>query len=102
MKEEDEHELLAFVPAVVFIRHSGGHDNKSTLLQNHAESVAFVDFLQLHALLNNRNAPDGSWTNSVERCMYILNLGMDHQSYAHDDCNTRESLVKSCSRMKAL
>jgi hypothetical protein len=34
--------------------------------------------------------------------MNIMNLGLAHQSYARDECNTRESLVKSCSSMKAL
>jgi hypothetical protein len=102
MKEEDKNELLAFVPVVVFIRHDGKHDHKNTLLQNIAASVAFFELLQLHALVNNRNAPDGSCINSVERCMNILNVGLAHQSYARDECNTRESLVKSCSIMKAL
>jgi hypothetical protein len=102
MKEEDKNELLAFVPVVVFIRHDGGHDHKNTLLQNIAALVAFVELLQLHALVNNRNAPDGSWINSVECCLNILNLGLDHQSYARDECNTQEYLVKSCSSMKAL
>jgi hypothetical protein len=102
MKEEDKNELLAFVPVVVLIIHDGGHDHKNTLIQNIAASVAFVELLQLHALVNNRNAPDGSWINSVERCMNILNLGLAHQSYARDECNTRESLVKSCSSMKVL
>jgi hypothetical protein len=59
MKEEDKNELLAFVPVVLFIRHDGGHDHKSTLLQNIAALVAFVELFQLHALVNNRNAPDG-------------------------------------------
>jgi hypothetical protein len=102
MKEEDKNELLAFVPVVVFIRNDGGHDHKNKMLQNIASSVAFVELLQLHALVNNRNAPDGSWSNSVERCMNILILGLAHQSYALDECNTREYLVKSCSSMKAL
>jgi hypothetical protein len=62
----------------------------------------FVELLQMHALVNNRNAPDGSWINSVERCMNIMNLGLAHQSYARGECNTRESLVKSWSIMKAL
>jgi hypothetical protein len=102
MKEEDKNELLAFFPVVVFIRYDGKHNHKITLLQNIAVSVAFVELLQLHALVNNRNAPDGSWINSVERCMSILNLGLAHPSYARDECNTRESLVKSFSSMKAL
>jgi hypothetical protein len=34
--------------------------------------------------------------------MNILNLGLAHQSYARDECNTREYLVKLCSSMKAL
>jgi hypothetical protein len=102
IKEEDKSELLAFVPVVVFIRYDGGHDHKNTLLQNIAASVAFGELLQLHALVNNFNAPDGSWSNSVERCMNILNLGLAHQSYARDECNTRKYLVKSCSSMKAL
>jgi hypothetical protein len=94
MKEEDKNELLEFVPVVVFIIHDGGHDHKNTLLQNIAVSVAFVELLQLHALVNNRNAPDRSWINSVECCMNILNLGLAHQSCARDECNTRESVVK--------
>jgi hypothetical protein len=94
MKEEDNNELLSFVPVVVFIRHDGGHDQKNTMLQNIAAPVAFVELLQLYALVNNRNAPDGSWINSVERCIKILNLGLVHQSYARDECTTRESLVK--------
>jgi hypothetical protein len=102
MKEEDKNELLAFVSVVVFIRHDGGHDHKNTLLQNIAASVAFLELLQLHALVKNRNAPDGSWINIVERCMNILNLGLAHQSYVRDECSTRESLIKSCSSMKAL
>jgi hypothetical protein len=65
MKEEDKNEVLAFVPVVVFIRHYDGHDHKNTLLQNIAASVDFVELLQLHALVKNRNAPDGSWINSV-------------------------------------
>jgi hypothetical protein len=102
MKEEDKNDLLAFVPVVVFIRHDGGHDHKNTLLQNIAASVAFAELLQLHVLVNDRNAPDGSWINSVERCMNIINLSPAHQSYSRDECNTRESLVKSYSSMKAL
>jgi hypothetical protein len=53
---------------------------KNTLLQNMAASVAFVELLQLHVLVNNRNAPDGSWVNSIERCMNLLNLALAHQN----------------------
>jgi hypothetical protein len=67
MKEEDKNELLAFVPVVVFIRHDGGHDHKNKLLQNIAASVAFVELLQLHVLVNNLNplTDNGSIVSSV-------------------------------------
>jgi hypothetical protein len=74
----------------------------NTLLKNINASVAFVELLQLSALVNNRNAPEGSWINSVKRFMNIINLGLAHQSYAGNECNTLEYLVKSCSSMKAL
>jgi hypothetical protein len=74
----------------------------STLLQNISGSVAFVELLQLSALVNNRNAPYGSWINSVKRCMNIIYLVLAHQSYADGECKILEYLVKSCSSMKAL
>jgi hypothetical protein len=74
----------------------------NTLLQNISASVAFVELLQLSALVNNRNTPYGSWINSVKRCMNIIYLGLAHNSYADGERNTLEYLVKSCPSMKAL
>jgi hypothetical protein len=80
---------------------ASGHDHKNTLLQNIAAPVACFELLQLHALVNNHNASDGSWINSANHCMNILNLGLAHWSYARDECNTRSYLAKIYSSMKA-
>jgi hypothetical protein len=94
--------LLKYVPAVVFTCHDGGHDHKNTLFHNIAASVALIELLQLHACINNCNAPDGLWVNTKERCMNLLNLSLVHQSYARDECAIREYLAKSYTSMKVL
>jgi hypothetical protein len=57
--------FLKYVPEVVFILHDGGHDHNNSLLQNIAALLALFELLQLHVCVNNRNAPDGSWVNSI-------------------------------------
>jgi hypothetical protein len=80
----------------------GGHDHTNTLVQNECASLAFVLFLKLAGIVNNHDAPDGSWINSVERIMQLLNLGTAHQSHAREECATLEGLVHGCNSMKRL
>jgi hypothetical protein len=95
MQSNQKEALLKYVPAVLFI-------HKKTLLQNIAALVAFIELLPLHVCVNNRNAPYGSWVNSTEHCMNLLNLVLAHQYYARDECAMQEHMFKLCTSMKAV
>jgi hypothetical protein len=102
MDEEEREDLLAFAPCVMFLNHDGGSDHKNTNVQNIAAYVAFVEFLGLHMLVNNRNAPDDSYVNYVKRYNSVLNIALAHHAYARGAYDTLEQAVKRCNSMKAL
>jgi len=55
-----------------------GSYHKNANIQNLAVQVGLVDLLELHILVCNRNAPDGSWVNSVEHMTMLLKLSLQH------------------------
>jgi hypothetical protein len=97
---EEQALILKWVPCYIFLNTDVGHDHNNTLVQNQCASLAFVVLLKLVGLVNSRNAPDGSWINSVERVMQLLNLALAHQSYAHKEWATLEGRVHDCNSMK--
>ena len=81
ISKTEKEKLLKFIPSVVFISTDGGSDHKNTNVQNQAAMLGMVLLLNLHFCIGNRNAPDGSWINSIERIMSLLNLGLQWCSF---------------------
>jgi len=96
--------IMSFIPSIVLLSTDGGGDHKNTNLQNQAAQLSFLLLLDLHCFICNRNAPDGSWVNSVERVMSLLNLGLQHTAYARKKCETSriEKMVHQCNSMSML
>ena len=72
-------------------------------VQNQAAQLSFLLLLDLYVHICNRNALDGSWVNSVERIMSLLNLRLQRIAY-RDMCATAkvEKMVHQCNRMPLL
>jgi hypothetical protein len=87
-------DILKYVPCYVFLSPDGGSDHNNTLVQNQAAPLALVLFLKIAGLVNNRNVPDDSWINCVDRAMQLLNIGIAHQSVERDKCHAMEQAVK--------
>ena len=96
--------LLKFIPSVIFISTDGGSDHKNTNIQNQAAMLAVVLILDLYICIANRNAPDGSWINSVERIMSLLNLGLQWCAFERNKITDTaiEDIVSKCNSITEL
>ena len=61
--------IMEKVPSVLVISTDGGTDHRNTLLQVKSAMLALSLFLEIDMTVFFRNAPDGPWTNTVERVM---------------------------------
>lgn len=95
---------MEHIPFVLITAMGGGSDHKNTSTQNQAAQLSLLILFDLHIKISIRNAPDGSYINYVEWVMSVLNLGLQHLSWAcHKGINEDvEKIVSSCSSMSAL
>lgn len=63
-------------PAVLLLQTDGGPDHNITFLKTRLALLATFVKLDLDHFVAIRGAPHGSWLNTVERAMSILNLGL--------------------------
>ena len=95
---------MKFIPSVIFISTDGGSDHKNTNIQNQAAMLGIVLLLDLFFCIGNRNAPDGSWINAVERIMSLLNISLQWCSFERNKITDIEieNLVSKCNSMTEL
>ena len=68
----------------------GGSDHKNTYVQNQAVHLALFLLFYLLVKISTRNVADGSYINSIEQIMCIMNLGLHHVSCAQDECGDKD------------
>jgi hypothetical protein len=88
---------------LLFMYTDGGPDHRSTFWTVQLAYIALFVALDLDMLVSARTAPSQSYNNPAERCMSLLNMALQHVSFARaamDEGN--EFKVKSCSTMKKL
>ena len=95
---------MEHIPFVLINATDGGGDHKNTSIQNQAAQLSLVILFDLHTNISTRNALGGSYINAIERVMCVLNLGLQHMSWARDKCMDKDvkKTVSSCSSMSAL
>jgi hypothetical protein len=81
----------------------GGTDQRNTLEAVKCASICLFKELDLDLLVLCRCAPGQSWKNPAERCMCLLNLGIQNCSLERhllDDASEKE--IKKCNGMSDL
>ena len=78
----------------------GGGDHNITFLFVQCVLLALFRILDLDVLNVGRCAPNQSFINPAERCMSILNIGMQCLSLERDHLGEYEDALKNCKSMK--
>lgn len=63
-------------PYGIVLQTDGGPDHNLTFLRTQLALVSFFILSDMDILVAIRGVPNGSWLNKAERCMSILNLGL--------------------------
>ena len=88
------------IPPYLCLFTDGGGDHNLTFLFVQCMLLALFKILDLDVLNVGRCAPNQSYINPAERCMSILNIGMQGLSLERDHLGDFESTVNSCKSMK--
>lgn len=86
-------------PYLCIFSDSGGDHNVSFLFVQCMLSALFK-ILNLDVMNVGRCAPNQSWINTAERCMSILNIGMQGLAVERDHAGHFESVLGSAKSMK--
>ena len=81
----------------------GGTDQRTNLIQVQLSNVCIFKELELDFLVHARCAPGQSYSNPAERCMSILNLGLQNCTLQCSSGSPEfEKSIKNCNSMSAL
>ncbi|KAK6189772.1 hypothetical protein SNE40_001768 [Patella caerulea] len=87
---------------VLLMYTDGGPDHRSTYWSVQLASILLFLHLDLDLLITARTAPCHSYTNPAERCMSLLNLGLQNVALEREAMTENEEFkVKSLSSMNA-
>lgn len=90
-------------PPVVTKFSDGGTDQRITLEHVKCSLIAVFKVLNLDLLVACRCAPGQSWINLAERCMSLLNLGLQNCSLERESCSEEvEAKLKRLSGLAAI
>ncbi len=88
-------------PFGIVLQTDGGPDHNLTFLRTRLALVSLFISGDMDILVAIRGAPNGSWLNKAERCMSILNLGLQDVALIQGVMpEWAEDHVKSASSMK--
>ena len=90
------------IPPYLVLFSDGGADHNITFLYVQCALLALFKVLNLDILDVGRCAPNQSYINPAERCMSLLNLGLQGLATERDYVGDFEKIIKSCSSMKSL
>ena len=94
-----EHNQL---PPYLVLFSDGGADHNITFLYVQCALLALFRVLDLDILNVGRCAPNQSYINPAERCMSLLNIGLQGMALERDHTGEFEKMIKSCNSMKSL
>lgn len=88
---------------ILFVYTDGGPDHRTTFWSVKIAYIAVFIALDLDLLIAARTAPFHSYSNPAERCMSLLNLGLQNISLQRNAMDgNMEYMVKSASTLKKL
>jgi hypothetical protein len=92
------------LPSVLLKFSDGGTDHRNTLESVKCASICLFKEMNLDMLILARCAPGHSWCNPAERCMSLLNLGLQNCALERSHCSSDdlEKLIKKCGSMKEI
>lgn len=90
------------IPPYLVLFTDGGADHNMTFLYVQCALLSLFRVLDLDILNVGRCAPNQSYINPAERCMSLLNLGLQGLATERDHVGEFENIIKSCSSMKTL
>ena len=90
------------LPPFLTLFTDGGGDHNITFLFVQCMLLALFTIGDFDILNVGRCAPHQSYINPAERCMSLLNIGLQGLALQRDNAGTFESVLKSCSTMKSL
>ena len=82
--------------------HDGGPDHNVRHVRNKLSNIAYSLRRDLDMLITVRTPPSHSWKNPVERCMSILNLGLQSVGIMREETENYEQLLKSANSLTAI
>ena len=91
-------------PKILLRFTDGGVDQRNTLESVKMSNISLFKDLDLDMLIHVRCAPGQSWTNPAERCMALLNLGLQNCALSRDKCHDEEveKVVSSANSMRSV
>ena len=82
--------------------HDGGPDHNVRHVRNKLSNIAYFLRRDLDMLITVQTPPSHSWKNPVERCMSILNLGLQSVGIMREETENYEQLLKSANSLTAI
>ena len=93
---------LEKLPPFLVIFSDGGADHNITFLFVQCVLVALFKICDFDILNVGRCAPHQSYINPAERCMSLLNIGLQGLALERDHAGVFESGIRACGSMKTL
>eukprot|EP00117_Sycon_ciliatum_P029367 scpid23388/ scgid23400/ len=88
---------------ILFAYTDGGGDHRSTFLSVQLSWILLFLELDLDMLVTCRTAPGHSYSNPAERCMSILNIGLQNCAFARGKSTAEcEKQFRACNGLEAL
>ena len=82
--------------------HDGGPDHNVRHIRNKLSNIAYFLKQNLNMLTTVQTPPTHSWKNPCERCMSVLNIGLQSVSIMRQEAQSYEHVLKSVSSLAAI